>query len=343
MPSANEKQREAMAIAEHHPEQLYSRNKGMAKMSHKQLHEFASSVKKYDDGGVVGTLSPGDEGTGAGVRAHQVALMEVQGEDNLAPHTAPDKVTSPYADTKGSKVLHQHKPPKGEKPTYNMAQDILKNVKVHDNGGVVKVESVKDEPAIKTVKQKPVEQKVEMGKPASRLPELPPAVKPTPKAPLYDKGGKVNVFDGKHQLAILKEGERVLTEKQNKEYEKEHGMGVDCYDKGGKVGSIYDVLKDKGAKGPKKEIKSMTHTKTHNGKHVITHKHHAPFDGPEHDETHMHGSMADVHKHMDTHNAEPAEGAAAPEAPQMTASPSPAPPMGAAGPGAGAPPAMPGM
>jgi len=30
--------------------------------------------------------------------------------------------------------------------------------------------------------------------------------------------------------------------------------------------------------------------------------------------------MADVHKHMDTHNAEPAEGAAAPEAPQMTAS-----------------------
>ena len=300
-------------------------------------------VKKYDDGGVVDTLSPGDEGVGAGVRAHQVALMEVQGEDNLAPHTAPDKVTSPYADTKGSKVLHQHKPPKGEKPTYNMAQDILKNVKVHDNGGVVKIESVKDEPAIKTVKQKPVEQKVEMGKPASRLPELPPAVKPTPKAPLYDKGGKVNVFDGKHQLAILKEGERVLTEKQNKEYEKEHGMGVDCYDKGGKVGSIYDVLKDKGAKGPKKEIKSMTHTKTHNGKHVITHKHHAPFDGPEHDETHMHGSMADVHKHMDTHNAEPAEGAAAPEAPQMTASPSPAPPMGAAGPGAGAPPAMPGM
>ena len=300
-------------------------------------------VKKYDDGGVVGTLSPGDEGIGAGVRAHQIALEQVQSEDNLAPHTAPDKVTSPYADTKGSKVPHQHAAPKGEKPAYKMAQDILKNVPVHDRGGVVKIESVKDDPPIKVVKQKPIEQKVEMGKPASRLPELSPAIKPTPKAPLYDKGGKVNINDGKHQLAILKEGERVLTEKQNKEYEKEHGMGVDCYDKGGKVGSIYDVLKDKGAKGPKKEIKSMTHTKTHNGKHVITHKHHAPFDGPEHDETHMHGSMADVHKHMDTHNAEPAEGAAAPEAPQMTASPSPAPPMGAAGPGAGAPPAMPGM
>jgi hypothetical protein len=51
--------------------------------------------------------------------------------------------------------------------------------------------------------------------------------------PTYDKGGKVNVNDGKHQVAILKDGERVLTEKQNKEYEKEHGM--DCYDAGGTV------------------------------------------------------------------------------------------------------------
>ena len=31
----------------------------------------------------------------------------------------------------------------------------------------------------------------------------------TPK--VYDKGGKVNVRDGKHEVAILKDGERVLT------------------------------------------------------------------------------------------------------------------------------------
>ncbi len=45
MPSVTEKQREAMAIAEHHPEQLYKKNRGMLKMSHQQLHEFASSVE----------------------------------------------------------------------------------------------------------------------------------------------------------------------------------------------------------------------------------------------------------------------------------------------------------
>jgi hypothetical protein len=43
--------------------------------------------------------------------------------------------------------------------------------------------------------------------------------KPTPT---YDKGGKVDVNDGKHQLAILKNGERVLTEEQNRDWEKEN-------------------------------------------------------------------------------------------------------------------------
>ena len=45
MPAVNEKQREAMAIAEHHPSDLYARNKGMAKMSHEQLHEFATKTE----------------------------------------------------------------------------------------------------------------------------------------------------------------------------------------------------------------------------------------------------------------------------------------------------------
>jgi hypothetical protein len=64
--------------------------------------------------------------------------------------------------------------------------------------------------------------------------------KPTAvKAPVYDKGGKVDVNDGKHQVAILKEGERVLTEKQDKEYQKTKGEhaepDADDYDDGGKV------------------------------------------------------------------------------------------------------------
>lgn len=46
MPSKSEKQRMMMAIAEHHPEKLYKRNRGVLKMSHNQLHEFASKKDK---------------------------------------------------------------------------------------------------------------------------------------------------------------------------------------------------------------------------------------------------------------------------------------------------------
>jgi len=42
----SEKQRVAMAIAEHHPEKLYKRNKGLAKMSKQQLSEFARKSTK---------------------------------------------------------------------------------------------------------------------------------------------------------------------------------------------------------------------------------------------------------------------------------------------------------
>jgi len=46
MPAVSKKQRRAMAIAEHHPEKLYERNKGMKKMKKKQLHDFASTKEK---------------------------------------------------------------------------------------------------------------------------------------------------------------------------------------------------------------------------------------------------------------------------------------------------------
>lgn len=46
MPAKSEAQRRLMAIAEHHPEQLYERNKGAAEMSHKQLHDFAATSEK---------------------------------------------------------------------------------------------------------------------------------------------------------------------------------------------------------------------------------------------------------------------------------------------------------
>jgi len=46
MPAKSKNQRIAMAIAEHHPEKLNKKNKGMAKMSKKQLHDFAETPEK---------------------------------------------------------------------------------------------------------------------------------------------------------------------------------------------------------------------------------------------------------------------------------------------------------
>jgi len=47
MPAKSKKQRRLMAIAEHHPEKLYSKNKGVAKsMSKSQLHDFAATKEK---------------------------------------------------------------------------------------------------------------------------------------------------------------------------------------------------------------------------------------------------------------------------------------------------------
>jgi hypothetical protein len=46
MPSPSKAEQEMMAIAEHHPEKLYARNRGVLKMSHQQLHDFASGPMK---------------------------------------------------------------------------------------------------------------------------------------------------------------------------------------------------------------------------------------------------------------------------------------------------------
>ena len=46
MPAKSKAQRKAMAIAEHHPEKLYKRNKGLKKMSKKDLREFARTKEK---------------------------------------------------------------------------------------------------------------------------------------------------------------------------------------------------------------------------------------------------------------------------------------------------------
>jgi hypothetical protein len=46
MPAVSRAMRRAMAIAEHHPDELYARNRGMLSMTHQQLHDFASTPEK---------------------------------------------------------------------------------------------------------------------------------------------------------------------------------------------------------------------------------------------------------------------------------------------------------
>jgi hypothetical protein len=60
MPAVSEAQRKVMAIALHHPDKLKKKNKGILKMSKKQLKEFASIPKTH--GNAVRAAVLGDEG-----------------------------------------------------------------------------------------------------------------------------------------------------------------------------------------------------------------------------------------------------------------------------------------
>jgi len=46
MPAVSKKQRRLMAIAEHNPEEVYKKNRGVLGMSMKQLGEYASTSER---------------------------------------------------------------------------------------------------------------------------------------------------------------------------------------------------------------------------------------------------------------------------------------------------------
>ncbi len=46
MPATSKIQRQAMAIAEHHPEKLYRRNRSLLGMTGEQLHDYAAIPEK---------------------------------------------------------------------------------------------------------------------------------------------------------------------------------------------------------------------------------------------------------------------------------------------------------
>ena len=47
MPAKSVKQRKMMAIAEHHPEKLLKRNRGVSKMGKEKLRDFSKTKEKH--------------------------------------------------------------------------------------------------------------------------------------------------------------------------------------------------------------------------------------------------------------------------------------------------------
>lgn len=46
MPAVSKNQQKLMGLAEHNPSAVYSKNKSVLKMSHKQMHDFAATKTK---------------------------------------------------------------------------------------------------------------------------------------------------------------------------------------------------------------------------------------------------------------------------------------------------------
>src|SRR5580658_7772343 len=91
--------------------------------------------------------------------------------------------------------------------------------------------------------------------------------------------------------ALLEKGEAVIPKEENKH-----------------MNSVSDVLGGPSKIKAKKRIKEIAHSKSHNGKHIITHRHHPPHDGKEHEEIHALDNMSDVHSHIEDHAGTPNEG-----------------------------------
>lgn len=130
-------------------------------------------------------------------------------------------------------------------------------------------------------------------------------------------------------LAVLHKGTDYVPKTGN--YRLEQGEAVVPKEKN-MADDIFAHVPHRGSESkPKKEIKEMVHSKSHNGKHIVVHKHHHPAHP---DETHVLNDMAELHQHMEDHAGTPNEGEGAPDASMAQMTPAqgvPAPPPAAAG------------
>jgi hypothetical protein len=126
--------------------------------------------------------------------------------------------------------------------------------------------------------------------------------------PVFHKGTS---FVEKTGPAILERGEKVIPKEKNMD----------------SLNAIQGVLGGHNIPKTPKKIKEMIHTKSHNGRHIVTHTHHHPHGSKEHDEIHSLNDMNELHQHMEDHAGTPNEGEQMSEnqPPQLTPSTGPMP------------------
>ena len=108
----------------------------------------------------------------------------------------------------------------------------MRPIPLYDKGGDVKMSSggvsIPDKPEYKMTvvapPDRPEDYMPRYGSEAAvaNRPDVAKPVIQMKPIPLYDDGGDVDVNDGKHQVAIVQEGERVLTPDENAQYKAEH-------------------------------------------------------------------------------------------------------------------------
>jgi hypothetical protein len=113
------------------------------------------------------------------------------------------------------------------KKAVDWSSGLKEKAPVYDDGGVVDTDSTggKKSDDARAANAKKVQQAESVIGAAGQAMSAPHQYHEGAYGPIYDKGGKVNVNDGKHQVAILKDGERVLTPEQNKDWEHAKDLG----------------------------------------------------------------------------------------------------------------------
>lgn len=111
----------------------------------------------------------------------------------------------------------------------------------------------------------------------------------------FHQGGTVPE-DGAYKM---KKGEKVLTEAQTSHLKHSFGLA--------QAHLAHDAAPQVEHKMPRKKIKHVVVSKSHNNGYLMTHKHHPPHEHPseQHDETHVAANKEEMMKHMAAEQNQP--------------------------------------